>query len=602
MKQPAKHIIRLLFVFGLSFFVLSKTTNAQCSVKIVSPATNICLGDTISIYALGGCGSMIVEHFNDSSLGNQLSANHAVSIGFDCKQGIDGTPYIWFGSQFTGPHYLTTGGLNLSAGSYQVCFDMRYGEEGAGGICEGPSAANEAVRLQYSLNNGGSWTDIQSWDPNGGHDPARIQWGHYCVNIPAAALSGNTMIRWAQTSNTAINTANWGIDNIVIKKNQTTTFHWSNGYYGPNLPPIHPNTAGTYTVTAYDGAGCSCTDSITISPYPRPSATFNFTGKTCKNSPITFAYTGSAGSTASYNWNFPGPNTIVSGSQTVKTVEWNKTGTYYPSLVVTKNGCSSKPNKQRIDINPLVGFFTDKSEGCEPLTIHFKGNAYPKNSIYYWDFGDGGTSTDSTPVYTYVQDGKYSLRIIVESPDGCRDTMSFPDFIDCYPKPEVDFSFSPPIVPLSDPRVEFSNQTLYGSSYLWDFGDNSQSTQTAPLHTYSAKGDYIVWLWATSDKNCKDSLSKVVRVVEDLYKVPNIITPNGDGYNDYFVVENLEHLLECEVMIFNRWGNPVYQNHAYDNSWKGDNLPDGVYFYIVKYKSYFGTEEVRGTLRILRGK
>jgi len=594
-----KHHITHLVIWAFLLFSGMYQLQAQCKVKIVVPSTHICLGDTTSMYALGGCGSLLVEHFNDTTIGSQLISNHPPLITQTCDNGTDGSIYLWFGSQNSGPHTLTTSALNLTSATYQICFDMRYGEDGNTG-CDGPSSLSEAVHLQYSTNGGGSWTDIQAWNPNGGHDPNLINWKNYIINVPSAALTNNTLFRWAQTSATPVNTAEWGLDNINIRKLSSTTYHWSTGFIGIQHPDIHPTATTKYILSATGSGGCSCIDSLRIYPEPRPSAAYTFTGKQCKNETLLFTYSGNANPTANYKWSFPGAGSISGSGQGPIAVMWKKTGSYYPELIVTQNGCSSFPYKREIKINPLVSFFINKSNGCEPLTINFKGNAYPKNSSYYWSFGDGGTSTDSTPTYTYQNAGIYTLNIIIVAPSGCADTMNFKDFIDCYPKPKIDFNWDPSIVPFSNPEAAFNNKTTGGSSYFWDFGDNSNSYQTNPMHTYSNLGDYMVMLKAISDKGCSDSTTKLLKVVEDRFNTPNVITPNGDGINDFFEVENLQYLQSCKLQVFNRWGQLVYTNDNYDNLWNGEGLADGVYFYQVDYISFFGEGEFHGSLTIMR--
>lgn len=75
-------------------------------------------------------------------------------------------------------------------------------------------------------------------------------------------------------------------------------------------------------------------------------------------------------------------------------------------------------------------------------------------------------------------------------------------------------------------------------------------------------------------------------------KIPELITPNGDGKNDTWRIEGIENFKKTKVMVFNRWGNKVYEMDQYDNSWSGkanrsvvvgDNkLSSGTYYYIVE--------------------
>ena len=65
--------------------------------------------------------------------------------------------------------------------------------------------------------------------------------------------------------------------------------------------------------------------------------------------------------------------------------------------------------------------------------------------------------------------------------------------------------------------------------------------------------------------------------------IPNVITPNYDGTNDYFVIRNLEHYKENNLVIKNRWGKTIFEKQNYTNDWFASNVPDGVYFGILTY-------------------
>ncbi len=79
---------------------------------------------------------------------------------------------------------------------------------------------------------------------------------------------------------------------------------------------------------------------------------------------------------------------------------------------------------------------------------------------------------------------------------------------------------------------------------------------------------------------CKDAIATIV-ITSELH-IPNIFTPNGDGYNEKFEIIGSEGFDRISVTIVNRWGNEVYRNANYNNNWAGEGLNDGTYYYIIE--------------------
>ncbi len=107
-----------------------------------------------------------------------------------------------------------------------------------------------------------------------------------------------------------------------------------------------------------------------------------------------------------------------------------------------------------------------------------------------------------------------------------------------------------------------------------------------------------------SRKVYNSSIDFSYRLIDSVYTeeigapfIPNVITPNGDGLNDKFVVEKI-HFGWWSLEVVNRWGKQVYQSFDYRNTWTGDNLSSGVYYYELQHRcpgiSY------KGSITILR--
>jgi gliding motility-associated-like protein len=112
------------------------------------------------------------------------------------------------------------------------------------------------------------------------------------------------------------------------------------------------------------------------------------------------------------------------------------------------------------------------------------------------------------------------------------------------------------------------NAIAAGASYSWSNG------QTTPSISATTPGIYTV---AITIKDCR-FVREVVVSNDECPTVPNIITPNGDGKNDAFVVVGVEKNT-MELKILNRWGKAVYTSASYDNDWQATDIPAGIYYY-----------------------
>lgn len=104
---------------------------------------------------------------------------------------------------------------------------------------------------------------------------------------------------------------------------------------------------------------------------------------------------------------------------------------------------------------------------------------------------------------------------------------------------------------------------------------------------------------------CMDTVSVLVEVKEDIQQVlfiPNVLTPNGDGFNDSWEIKNIQLFPKNSVKIVNRWGDVVYSAAKYQNDWEGNfsgaPLPAGTYYYVLDIGGSWGI--VKGDVTILR--
>jgi len=106
--------------------------------------------------------------------------------------------------------------------------------------------------------------------------------------------------------------------------------------------------------------------------------------------------------------------------------------------------------------------------------------------------------------------------------------------------------------------------------------------------TDSITGCFDFFELAVTDQNC------------DL-EIPNVFTPNNDGINDLFEIENLEHYPGSVIVIYNRHGKKVFEhNDYYGNWWDGRNQPDGTYYYVLTYERQGKRRQTQGVITIIR--
>ncbi|GAA4037834.1 hypothetical protein GCM10022409_23810 [Hymenobacter glaciei] len=117
------------------------------------------------------------------------------------------------------------------------------------------------------------------------------------------------------------------------------------------------------------------------------------------------------------------------------------------------------------------------------------------------------------------------------------------------------------------------------ATYEWDFGDGSQvSIEPTPTHLYAQPGLYRIRLTARYG-NCQ-ALTGFSPIEVGEVKLPNIITPNRDSLNDTF-----KPRFSCQptsLEVYSRWGQRVYQSDDYHNDWDARNLPDGIYYFLLR--------------------
>ncbi|MBC9932683.1 DUF7507 domain-containing protein [Chitinophaga qingshengii] len=142
-------------------------------------------------------------------------------------------------------------------------------------------------------------------------------------------------------------------------------------------------------------------------------------------------------------------------------------------------------------------------------------------------------------------------------------------------------------------------------SIIWTIGDVSTTDALTLTYTVQIISGGSILNTATIQGNENDpapgsNTSVVTITAGDEIFIPNVITPNGDGKNDRFVILGLGKYPGSGLFIYNRWGNMVYQSKDYDNKWDGNGLNEGTYYYILKLRTPEGERVYKGWIELLR--
>ena len=153
-----------------------------------------------------------------------------------------------------------------------------------------------------------------------------------------------------------------------------------------------------------------------------------------------------------------------------------------------------------------ASFSVSDTVGCIPLSIKFT-NSSSGASSYYWDFGNGNTSTLSNPSNVYTVAGTYTVKLIATDASGNKDSVIKTSLIHVVPDPLADFSaVDTTICPYTS--VSFTNNSSNSTSWIWDFGDGNSSTLQSPSHSYVTPGYYTVKLIAKNAYGCSSAMSR----------------------------------------------------------------------------------------------
>ncbi len=291
----------------------------------------------------------------------------------------------------------------------------------------------------------------------------------------------------------------------------STSYTWDfgDGANSTATSPSHAyNAGGVYTITlvAINQYGCDSSYIRTVRVVEPPVAQFVESPREgC--GPLSVTFTDQSTGyllNPTYNWNFG--NGTTANTQGPHTVIYNASlyqDTLYLVTQTVGNLCGSTTYIDSVIVHPTptAYFGTNLSSGCSPLTISFSNNSYGLPTSFLWNFGDGTTDTSRVPAphtfYAYTQDTVYYISLIAINDCG---TNTYVDSILVHPNTTNAFFNTIPDKGCAPLTVTFTNYSIGGTIYAWNFGDGNVSNQYNTTHTYVNPGTYTASFIITN--NC----------------------------------------------------------------------------------------------------
>ena len=402
------------------------------------------------------------------------------------------------------------------------------------------------------------------------------------------------------------------------------TFVWDFGDGSPkvilNGSPVTSHLYGApgyYRVmlVAIDSLTCNIADTAyTTIRAGNNKATLNFLSNKlppCEN--LSYQYTNVSTATftgygpKSFIWDYgDGSKRDTVGKNPPRQHTYASPGTYKVTLVVNDTLFCNSPDSiiKTIRINPLVkAIFNTPARGCVPHTAVFE-NTSLAGTDFFWDFGDGTTSTDPNPVHIYNAVGTYNIVMIATDTGTCNKTDTARFTVQVFPIPTSQFTWGPNPIKENTP-TQFTNQSVGATSYIWNFGDGDSSILVDPLHQFNATGTFNTCLMAMNEAGCVDTfcLDVPARIVS-LLDVPNAFTPGRNGVNGIVMVAGFG-IGKMSWKIYNRWGQMVFSTTSRKQGWngtyKGVVQPMDVYTYTLDVEFTDGKKQIKtGDITLLR--
>ncbi|HMM12119.1 MAG TPA: gliding motility-associated C-terminal domain-containing protein [Bacteroidales bacterium] len=389
---------------------------------------------------------------------------------------------------------------------------------------------------------------------------------------------------------------------VLLTASGAQSYAWTNGpntatyFVQPHLPQ------NVYTVKGIGSNGCANTASAIVNVVYTTNPSFEYT-KTCIGDTTRFTAKIQTNDTIiSVLWDLDGNLQFDNGTGLTGKFLYNSPGERLAGIrVVTKHS----PTPHSVYLPVVVGDFPVvrfvNMTACTGSPTRFTDQTtmmvgFPEK--WNWTIGQSSYTTQH-PDHTFTQPGQMQAKLKVTTTEGCTDSLVRQINVLNPPSFSLQHQDGKPFEsPYTKYRFDTVRLRVSGTmdSAIWNNKVKSLNYATTLPGNYSVKAYRL---------GCQAQKNFVILQSEFDYdpgfKIQNILTPNGDGYNDVWKIDILNSIRPARVTIYSRSGLKVFETSNYNNNWdgtyNGNPLPEGSYFYVIEGAR---GETFKGTITLLR--
>ncbi|MCB9168957.1 MAG: gliding motility-associated C-terminal domain-containing protein [Flavobacteriales bacterium] len=379
------------------------------------------------------------------------------------------------------------------------------------------------------------------------------------------------------------------------------------GNYSYDWSPVPPNgqgnaeatslCPGSYSVAITDGVGCDTTVTFMITePDELVVQLDQVVDASCSNANDGSIAITIAGGTPTYAISWAGPDNYTSDQEDLNDLYFGD----YTLVVTDANGCQTSLN---VTVNALSTVVADaQAQGtiCAGIPVVLDASGSTGAVDYLWT-DQQNDPVGSTAIVTLngLAPGTYIYTLTVT--DGvCSDQAQVT--VEVLALPLADAGPDQTIFTNGEAVLGGDPSGPPGSTFSWS-PDSLVSTPNGPNPSTSPGETTWFVLSVTAQNGCTDVDSVLITVVPDI-NIPSGFSPNDDGWNDVWEIDRIDMFPDCEVEVYNRWGELLFQSVGYKEPWdgkyNGSYVPVGTYYYAIRLNDPEFPDPYTGPLTVIR--